>query len=73
MKTCWTKFAFFLVVAWLGLGQLLTACGQSGSLYLPTEKTSAENSAKTSTSTTPSANSKKESATKSGTAQPSQP
>lgn len=35
MKTCWPKFVFYLVVLSLGLGQMLTACGQNGSLYLP--------------------------------------
>lgn len=32
---CYARYLFFIVVALLGLGQILTACGQKGPLYPP--------------------------------------
>jgi predicted small lipoprotein YifL len=32
---CWARYLFILVVAVLGIGNLLSACGQKGDLYLP--------------------------------------
>jgi predicted small lipoprotein YifL len=34
---CWARYLFFAVVAALGTGQVLTACGQKGDLYLVKE------------------------------------
>lgn len=32
---CYARYLFLAVVALLGLGQMLTACGQKGPLYHP--------------------------------------
>ena len=32
---CWPRYLFWLVIALLGTGQMLAACGQKGPLYLP--------------------------------------
>lgn len=32
---CWARYLLYLVIATLALGQMLAACGQKGSLYLP--------------------------------------
>ena len=32
---CWANYLLWLVIAVLGVGNMLTACGQSGDLYLP--------------------------------------
>jgi len=40
---CWARYAFLAVVAVLGIGQMVAACGQKGDLYLPEpEKPAAE-------------------------------
>jgi len=35
MKTCWAQYLLWLVVAVLGVGGVLSACGQKGALYRP--------------------------------------
>ena len=37
---CWPRYLLWLVIAVLGIGNMLVACGRSGPLYLP-EKTGA--------------------------------
>ena len=32
---CWARYLFIAVVAVLGTGQMISACGQKGNLYLP--------------------------------------
>lgn len=32
---CWARYLLYLIVSVLALGQMLTACGQKGDLYLP--------------------------------------
>ena len=32
---CWPRTLLWLTIAILGIGNLLTACGQKGDLYLP--------------------------------------
>ena len=32
---CWSRYLLWLVIALLGSGHLLSACGQMGPLYLP--------------------------------------
>jgi predicted small lipoprotein YifL len=32
---CWGRYAFLALVAALGLGEMIAACGQKGPLYLP--------------------------------------
>jgi len=34
---CWARYLFLAVVATLGTGQMLAACGQKGDLYLVKE------------------------------------
>jgi hypothetical protein len=34
---CWARYLFLAVVATLGAGQMLSACGQKGDLYLVKE------------------------------------
>ncbi|MCF6256915.1 MAG: lipoprotein [Gammaproteobacteria bacterium] len=36
MKFCWAQYLLCWVIAILGAGSLLTACGQKGSLIQPT-------------------------------------
>lgn len=35
MKRCWPSLLFWAVVALLGIGAMLSGCGQKGPLYLP--------------------------------------
>ena len=35
MKTCWAQYLLWLVIAILGAGGALSACGQKGALYRP--------------------------------------
>ena len=39
MKTCWAQYLLWLVVAILGVGGVLSACGQKGALYRPPPQT----------------------------------
>ena len=32
---CWARYLFIAVIAVLGIGQMVAACGQKGDLYLP--------------------------------------
>lgn len=32
---CWPRYLLWLVIALLGTGQMLAACGQKGPLYMP--------------------------------------
>jgi predicted small lipoprotein YifL len=32
---CWARHAFLVLVAVLGVGEMIAACGQKGRLYLP--------------------------------------
>lgn len=34
---CWPRYLLWLVIAVLGTGSMLSACGQKGDLYLPDE------------------------------------
>jgi len=35
MKICWAQYLLWLVIAVLGAGSALSACGQKGRLHLP--------------------------------------
>jgi predicted small lipoprotein YifL len=35
MRICWAQTLFIILVICLGVGNMLTACGQKGALYLP--------------------------------------
>ena len=35
MKSCWAQYLLWLVIAVLGTGSALSACGQKGALYHP--------------------------------------
>ena len=35
MKICWAQYLLWLVIAVLGAGSVLSACGQKGALYHP--------------------------------------
>ncbi len=35
MKICWAQYLLWLIVATLGVGGALSACGQKGALYHP--------------------------------------
>ena len=35
MKSCWAQYLLWLVIAVLGTGSALSACGQKGALYQP--------------------------------------
>jgi len=41
MKTCWAQYLLWLVIAILGLGGALSACGQKGALYRPAPEAAA--------------------------------
>ena len=32
---CWPRYLLWFVIAFLGTGSMLSACGQKGDLYLP--------------------------------------
>lgn len=32
---CWARYLLYALIATLGVGQMLSACGQKGDLYLP--------------------------------------
>ena len=36
MKTCWAQYLLWLVIAVMGTGSMLSACGQKGALMRPT-------------------------------------
>ena len=40
MKWCRAELALYLIIAILGIGSMITACGQKGPLYLPKEQAS---------------------------------
>ncbi len=44
MKWCRAELALYLIITILGIGSLLTACGQKGPLYLPEAKNSMQQS-----------------------------
>jgi predicted small lipoprotein YifL len=37
MKICWAQYLLWFVIALLGTGSALSACGQKGALYHPDE------------------------------------
>ena len=39
---CWANYLIYGVIAILGTGQILVACGQKGDLYLPSDPAPAE-------------------------------
>ncbi len=42
MKWCRAELALYLIITVLGIGSMLTACGQKGPLYLPKESISSQ-------------------------------
>ncbi|MEJ2060306.1 MAG: lipoprotein [Gammaproteobacteria bacterium] len=38
MRPCWAQWLLWAVIAVLGVGSMLSACGQKGPLYLPPEQ-----------------------------------
>ncbi len=42
MKWCRAELVLYLIIAIFGMGNMITACGQKGALYLPTEKNTLE-------------------------------
>ena len=42
MKWCRAELALYLIITILGIGSMITACGQKAPLYLPGEKNSLE-------------------------------
>lgn len=44
MKWCRAELALYLIITIFGIGNMITACGQKGSLSLPTETHSLEQS-----------------------------
>jgi predicted small lipoprotein YifL len=44
MKICWAQYLLWFVVAVLGTGSALSACGQKGALYLPDQPPTATDS-----------------------------
>ncbi len=39
---CWARYLFYAVILILGIGNMVTACGQKGDLYLVDESTKTE-------------------------------
>lgn len=39
---CWARYLFFAVILVLGIGNMVTACGQKGDLYLVDESEQTE-------------------------------
>ena len=46
MKICWAQTLFIAIVIILGTGQMLSACGQKGPLYLPDDHPQTSNKEK---------------------------
>jgi len=44
MKWCRAELVLYLIITILGIGNMITACGQKGSLYIPAEQKSSEQS-----------------------------
>jgi len=42
MKWCRAELALYLIITILGIGNMITACGQKGALYLPAEQNTLE-------------------------------
>ena len=42
MKSCWAQYLLWLVIAVLGTGSALSACGQKGDLYQPDRSTASK-------------------------------
>lgn len=42
---CWMRYLFVAVVTILGVGSIISACGQKGDLYLPESKPPARTTA----------------------------
>jgi predicted small lipoprotein YifL len=42
MRWCKAEIALYMIIMILGIGNMITACGQKGPLYLPAEKASLE-------------------------------
>lgn len=42
MRICWPNLALLLLIAVLGIGSMVTACGQKGDLYLPDQHPAAD-------------------------------
>lgn len=42
MRVCWAQWFFMAIVTFMGVTQMLTACGNKGPLFLPTEEQIAE-------------------------------
>ncbi len=38
MKWCRAELVLYLIITILGIGSMISACGQKGSLYLPDDK-----------------------------------
>jgi len=56
MKTCWAQYLLWLVMAVLGTGSALSACGQKGALFIPDEAKKPTPSQQASPAKEPSAN-----------------
>ncbi len=46
MMRCWAQYLLWAVIAILGTGSLLSACGQKGPLYLPDKTEQSKNEKK---------------------------
>jgi len=46
MKWCRAELALYLIITILGIGNIITACGQKGDLYLPTEEKASQQDSK---------------------------
>jgi predicted small lipoprotein YifL len=42
MKICWAQSLFIVIVIILGVGNILSACGQKGPLHLPDDSAQTE-------------------------------
>lgn len=49
---CWASYLFYALIAILGTGQILAACGQKGGLYLPPAEQSVPEQAQAAESST---------------------
>lgn len=55
MKICWAQYLLWLVIAVLGTGSALSACGQKGALYHPPSAEAQKGSTAASIKSEPSA------------------
>ncbi|MFP4075233.1 MAG: LPS translocon maturation chaperone LptM [Halochromatium sp.] len=70
---CWARSLLYLLISVLGFGQMMVACGQRGSLYLPDAESDMANSAANRAVSTPASGASHEGGREAGDEVPAVP